>query len=390
MTGLSHLIRPQVLTPPLLKKGMPKSPNTPPASLDCQINASPIVIDNASDSDGSAISGSLLFNIEETVEVDSLFAVLRVHVAHKKPFKRTCKACKHKVTELKRCHFIETNTTLCRNSYTYPFSYRVPSYVPASMDTSVVSVTYEFEAIASMRRTGSTSQMLETVKLNRNLSVVRSVPVPSKSLRSSRIYQAAGIEVDCSFDPVMDLSRKNQVTLTMSGLRSCPGNGEDVQFWRVCKGTWILKETIKSTAMPCTKHVQESEDKSHEQKKTIILGEASFYNGWTIDDNAGTLNMQFPFSIRKSSTRYTQDTGDVGDTSVTHSLVLELQLMKETYPKGNPDLSVRTGVGRILRSEHRVVLSNHARRSDYVTDERLPCYNDLWPAPPVYGERDLE
>ncbi|KAF5602772.1 hypothetical protein FPCIR_1735 [Fusarium pseudocircinatum] len=391
MTGLSQLIRPQSLTPPLLKKRSQKSPNKPPASLDCHIDTSPIVIVNDDATDGSAISGSLLFNIEEAIEVDSLFATLRVHVVHKKPFKRTCKACKHQISELKRCQFITTTTSFDRNNYAYPFSYRVPSYIPPSMDTSLVSVTYEFRAVASIRRTGSMSKLPEIITLNRTLPVARSIPVPSKPLLSTRIYQAAGMEVDCRFDPVLDPSGKNYVKLTMSGLRSCPDNGEDVQFWRVCKGTWMLQENVKSTAVACSQHAQECQvdEKSHAQKKTITLGESSFYNGWTTDDATGTLDIEFLFFIKKTS-KFTQDTGNVGDTSVTHSLVLELQLMKETYPQGNPDLSVRTGVGRILRSEHRVVLSDYARPSDYIEEESLPCYNDLRPGPPLYQEKDYE
>ncbi|RKL38865.1 hypothetical protein BFJ72_g6995 [Fusarium proliferatum] len=391
MTGLSQLIRPQSLTPPLFKKRPQKSPNQPPASLDCQIDTSPIVIVNDDATDGSTISGSLLFNVEEAIEVDNLFAKLRVHLVHKKPFKRTCKACKHQISELKRCQFITTTTSLDRDNYAYPFSYRVPSYLPPSIDTSLVSVTYEFQAIASIRRTGSQSKLPGIITLNRTLPVARSIPVPSKPLLSTRIYQAAGIEVDCSFDPVLDPSEKNHVKLTMTGLRSCPDNGEDIQFWRVCKGTWMLQENIKSTAVACSQHAQEcqADAKSHVQKKTITLGESSFYDGWTTDDDAGTLSMEFPFFIRKAS-RFTQDTGDVGDTSVTHSLVLELQLMKETYPQGNPDLSARTGVGRILRSEHRVVLSDFARASDHVEEESLPCYNELRPGPPLYREKDSQ
>ncbi|KAF4960130.1 hypothetical protein FGADI_1148 [Fusarium gaditjirri] len=392
MTGLSQLItRPQSLTPPLFKKRSRKSPNQPPASLDYLIDTSPIVIVNDDAADGSTISGSLLFNVEEAIEVDSLFATLRVHVDHKKPFKRTCKACKHQISELKRCQFITTTTSLDRNNYAYLFSYRVPSYVPPSMDTSLVSVTYEFQAVASIRRTGSLLKLPEIVTLTRTLPVARSISVPSKPLLSTRIYQAAGIEVDCSFDPVINPHGKNYVKLTMSGLRSCPDNGEDVQFWRVCKGTWMLQENIKSSAMACSQHAPEyqEDDKSHVQKKTITLGESSFYDGWSTDDAAGTLSMEFPFLIKKAS-RYTQDTGDIGDTSVTHSLVLELQLMKETYPKGNPDLSVRTGVGRILRSEHRVVLSDYVRPSDHVEEESLPCYHDLRPGPPLYKEKNFQ
>ncbi|KAJ4256260.1 Endocytosis regulator [Fusarium torreyae] len=393
MTGLSQLIRPRALTPPLFKKKLQEPQSTISASLDCAIDTSPIVILNDDDdSDSSTITGSLILDVtEDTVEVESLYAVLRVHVVHKKPFKKGCKDCKRQLTELKRCQFIKTTTTMDCNTHSFPFSYRVPSYVPPTMDTSLVSVSYEFEAVASLRRKGQLSKAPEVITLNSPLPVARSISVPNSPSRSSRIFQSAGIEVGCSFGPVVDPNNKNTASLTMTGLRSCPGNGDNLQFWRICKGTWTLEETTKTTAMPCTHHAQQDgavREEGQAQKKTSILGDSTFYDGWTTNDDLGTLNMDFPFSIKKGA-KYTQDTGDVGDTSVTHALVLELVLMKECYPKGRPDQAVRTGAGRILRSEHRVVLSDYARHSNHTTEESLPCYQDLWPGPPMYKEEHV-
>ncbi|KAM0266774.1 hypothetical protein ACHAPA_006551 [Fusarium lateritium] len=261
------------------------------------------------------------------------------------------------------------------------------------MDTSILSFVYKFEAIASVRRQSPISHPSEIITSGRTLQVARSMPVPNSRSISNRIYQVDGIEVSCSFNSVMSPAGKNKAVLTLSGLRSCPGSGEDVQFWRVCRGTWILEETIKTTALACTEHAKGSgEERNTIREKKKALGESSFYDGWTTDDQAGTLSMEFPFSTRRRSTKYTQDTGDCGDASITHALVLELQLMREIYPKGKPDLSVRTGVGRILRSEHQVVFSNHVRLSDSanVHDESLPCYHDLWPRPPIYKEGQAE
>ncbi|KAG8672197.1 Endocytosis regulator [Fusarium poae] len=389
MTGLLQLIRPRAICTSLLRKPIQGKRNKSPVSLDCHIGTSPIIIRHDSNNDeDSVISGSLMLQVtEDSVEVQTLYAILRVHTINRKPFKKGCKGCKHQFTELKRCELITTTITLNEGSYMHNLSYRIPSYLPPSMDTSIVSVTYELEAVASVRRTRQLSTNSHTITLHRVLPVVRSIPILNTQTYSNRIYQAAGIEVECVFNTVMNPKTKNRATLTMSGLRSSPDNGQEVHFWRVCSGSWILEETIKSTASACSVHCcQDKTDSTKERKKRTILGDSTFYNGWKTDDNAGTLSIDFDFSIRQSLSHYTQDTGDVGDTSVTHALVLEMQMIKEIYPKGRPDLVTRTGVGRILRSERRVVLSDYTTLSNQPVKESLPRYQDVCTGPPVYEE----
>ncbi|CZS81131.1 unnamed protein product [Fusarium graminearum] len=389
MTGLLQLIRPREICPLLFKKRNQNKPDRPPASLDCHIGTCPVVIrhDDSND-ESSTISGSLTLEVtEDKIEVQSLYALLRVHTVDRKPFKKGCKCCKHSFTELKRCNIITTATTLNKGIYTYDLSYRVPSYLPPSIDTSIVSVSYELEAIASLRRLRQSSTSLQTLALHRVLPVVRSISVMDTKTYSNRIYQMAGIEVSCAFDTVMNPRIKNRATLTMSGLRSSPGNSKDIHLWRICSGTWILEETVKSTASACLSHCRQNKgDNTRERKKRTILGYSAFYDGWTTDDDAGTLSMDFHFSIQKSLSHYTQDTGDVGDTSVSHALVMEVQMMKEIYPNGRLDLARRTGIGRILRSEHRVVLSDYTTLSTQISGESLPRYQDVCKGPPVYEE----
>ena len=387
MTGLLQLIKPQKRSS-LFKGRYNTTTRTPPASLDCHIDALPIVIQHDGDNDGSTISGSLLLEVtEDGFEVQSLKAALVVHIAYKKPFKMGCKSCKHQFTELKRCELIESTVELSRGTHAYPLSYQVPNYVPPSMDTSMVSVTYEFEATASVRLGGQPSTP-EIMSLNRTLPVTRSIPISDTQTCSKRIYQAAGVEINCTYDTVMNTTSKNKATLTLTGLRSSPGNGEEVHLWRVCSGTWILEETIKTTAPACPTHSSQGKTEGcREQKKRLILGDSTFFSGWVTDDEAGTMVMDFLFSIGRSSNHYTQDTGDLSDTSVSHALVLELQMMKEIHPIGKPEMATRQGVGRILRSEHRVVLSDYAKLSDQIVEEPLPCYDGMRGAPPVYEER---
>lgn len=384
MTGLLQLIKPQKVSS-LFKGRYNTTLRTPPASLDCHIDTLPIVIQHDGDNDGSTISGSLLLEVtEDGIDVQSLNAVLVVHTAYRKPFKKGCKNCKQQFTELKRCELIQSAVKLSQGTHAYRLSYRVPSYVHPSMDTSVVCVTYEFKATASVRRAGQSSTP-EVISLNRTLPVTRSISIPDIQTCSKRIYQAAGVEINCTYDTVMSPTSKNKATLALTGLRSSPGNGEEVHLWRVCSGTWILEEIVKASAPACPAHsTQEKSKGSREQKKRLILGDSTFFSGWTTDDDAGTMSMDFWFSIGKGSNHYAQDTGDLSDASVSHALVLELQMMKEIRPIGRPELAIRQGVGRILRSEHRVVLSDYARLSDQIVEEPLPCYDGLRGAPPVY------
>ncbi|KIL86919.1 hypothetical protein FAVG1_09472 [Fusarium avenaceum] len=305
MERFPRLIRPRISYFPLFMGKSHKSQQAPPASLECHMDSSPIVLNHNHSGDGSVITGSLLLHITENgIQVENLDAIVRIHATYKKPFKKGCRSCKYQTTELKRCQLVTATTSLDRDTYSYPFSFQIPSYTPPTMDTSIVSIVYKLEAIASIQRQGPKLQPSESLAFSRTIQVARSIPVSSTRAISNRIYQADGIEVSCRFNSIMSPTGKNKAILTMSGLRSCPGNGEDVQFWRVS----------------CIEHAcGDGAERSTARKKTKALGESSFYDGWATDDQAGSLSMEFPFSTRTRSMKFTQDTGDCGDTFITHT-----------------------------------------------------------------------
>ncbi|RMJ20232.1 hypothetical protein CDV36_000129 [Fusarium kuroshium] len=387
MSGLSALIK-----SPLSKKH--QDPKTSLVSLSCQIDTPPTVILNDPENrNSSLIKGRLVLDAHHVVEVERLQATLRLCIIQKKPFKRGCRDCKNQITELKHCDFITSTATLQRGKYEYPFSYRVPDNLPPSLDTSIVSVSYEFEAEACVRRKDQLSRTPRIVTLKRTLDVARSLSVPNSTLYSRRIFQSAGIEVGCHFGSIIDPNGTHNVRLTMDGLVSYPGNGENVQIWRLWKGSWRLEETVKTIASACDCHANgiegSTDDKVQKRSKVTVLGEDGIYSGWNSDDTLGTLDMEFAFSLKKTKGRainYAHDTGHGDEVEVTHALVVELMLVKEYFPKGRPDLSIRTGVARILRSQHRVVLSDYARVSNVPVDECLPFYQELFPSPPIYED----
>ncbi|KAJ3456586.1 hypothetical protein MRS44_016609 [Fusarium solani] len=387
MSGLSALIK-----SPLSKKH--QDPKTPLVSLSCQIDTPPTVILNDPENrNSSLIKGRLVLDAHYVVEVERLHATLRLYIIQKKPFKRGCRHCKNQITELKHCSFITPTAILQRGKYEYPFSYRVPDDLPPSLDTCIASVSYEFEAEACVRQKGQSSGTPRILTLKRSLNVARSLLVPNSTLYSRRIFQAAGIEIGCHFGSVIDPNSTHNVRLTMDGLTSYPANGENVQIWRLWKGSWRLEETVKTIALACDRHANEIEGpeggKVQKRSKVTVLGEDGIYSGWNSDDMLGTLDMEFAFFLKKTkgrATNYAHDTGHGDEVEVTHALVVELMLVKEYFPKGRPDLSIRTGVARILRSQHRVVLSDFARVSNVPVDECLPFYQELFPSPPVYED----
>ncbi|KAM0425834.1 hypothetical protein ACHAPT_008772 [Fusarium lateritium] len=387
MGGLSALIK-----SPLSKSHQDRKSSL--VTLNCQIDTPPTVILNDPEhSTASLIKGRLVLDVHHAIEVERLHATLRLRVIQKKPFKKGCKDCKNQATELKYCSFITPTVTLQPDKYEYPFSYRVPDHLPPSLDTPAVSVSYEFEAEACVRRKGQLSRAPKLVTLKRDLTVARSLPVPNSTFYSRRIFQAAGIEVGCHFGSILDPNSTHNVSLTLDGLLSYPGNGENVQIWRLWKGSWRLEETVKTLALACDRHANEiqgsEDDKVQKRSKVSILGEDGIYSGWNSDDTLGTLDMEFSVSMKKAKGRlinYTHDTGHGSEAEVTHALVVELVLVKEYFPKGRPDLAIRTGVARILRSQHRVVLSDYARVSNLPADECLPFYQELFPSPPIYED----
>lgn len=387
MSGLSALIK-----SPLPKKH--QDPKTSLVSLSCQIDTPrTVILNDPENSNNSLIEGRLVLDAHHVVEVERLHAALRLYIIQKKPFKRGCRDCKNQITELKHRLFITSTTTLQCGKYEYPFSYRVPNDIPPSLDTSIVSISYEFEAEACIRRKGQLSRTPRIVTLKRSLNVARSLSVPNSTLYSRCIFQAAGIEIGCHFGSIIDPNSTHNVRLTMDGLLSYAGNGENVQIWRLCKCFWRLEETAKTTALACDRHTNEIEgfedDKVQKRSKVVVLGEDGIYSGWNSDDTLGTLAMEFAFSLKKTKGRainYTHDTGHRNEVEVTHALVVELVLVKEYFPKGRPDQSIRTGVARILRTQYRVVLSDYARVSNLPVDECLPLYQELFPSPPIYED----
>ncbi|KPM33916.1 hypothetical protein AK830_g12655 [Neonectria ditissima] len=370
--------------------------HTSAVSIDWTIESSPtIILGSDEGSLPSFLSGQLSLDVkEDSAEIEGFSAVLNVHTVQKRPVKNRCINCKDQTVALHEWQFLTQPTTLRNGIHQFPFSTVIPDHLPASMDSALLSVSYEFHAEVHFKPKDASSTAPQTASFKRTLTVRRCLSVPSGPLSSTRKFPNAGINVNSQIDSIIRPGGVNKVSLSLDGLLDRPGNGQNHQLWRVWKGAWRLEENIEVVAKACERHgaAAAAENTGLVRNKTRVLGEKGLYSGWKSKDAEGTAEMEFSFDIRQNSNSpqltYSYDTKSLDGTEVTHSLVIELVLVKEHFPEGKPDLAIRTGVGRILRLNYRVALADDPDMASGWVVESLPSYQDEWASPPEYFDEE--
>ncbi|KAJ4148993.1 Endocytosis regulator [Fusarium falciforme] len=364
-------------------------------SIDWEIESSPtIVIGTDSDSLPSFLSGTLSLNVNEPpVEIGGFTAVLNVHTVQKKPVKNRCAKCKDQYFEIHHWSFLNQHTVLQSGSQTFPFSTLIPGHLPASIDSPLLSISYEFHAEVHFKSQNTETNTPRTVDFKRILTVRRRISVPNLPLQTTRNFPAEGIRVESSINPIIRPAEVNNVSLSLTGLLVSPGNGQNDHLWRLWKGAWRLEENIEAIAIPCERHrclVTENGSEGFVRRKSRTLGKGGIYNAWEENAAEGTAEVEFGVNIRQSSngpgSAYSYDTKSLDGTKVTHALVIELVFVKEHFPQGQLDLAIRTGVGRILTLTYLVVLADDQSIAPGWAMESLPSYQDEWVSPPGYLE----
>ncbi|UPL01492.1 hypothetical protein LCI18_012426 [Fusarium solani-melongenae] len=392
MPELVNLVRP-LRNLALTNTSRPRT--TSAVSIDWEIESSPIiVIGTDSDSLPSFLSGTLSLDVNEPlVEIAGFTAVLNVHTVQKKPAKNRCAKCKDQYFEIHHWSFLDQHTVLQSGSQAFPFSTLIPDHLPASMDSPLLSVSYEFHAKVHFKSQNTETNTPQTVDFERILTVRRRISVPNFPLQMTRIFPAEGIRVESSISPIIRPAEVNNASLSLTGLLVSPGNGQHDHIWRLWKGAWRLEEKIEAIAIPCERHrcsVTESGSEGFVRRKTRTLGKGGIYNGWEENAAEGTAGLELDFDIRQSSngpgSAYSYDTKSPDGTKVTHALVIELVFVKEHFPQGHLDSAIRTGVGRIITLTYLVVLADDQSIAPGWVVESLPSYQEEWVNPPGYGE----
>lgn len=367
-------------------------------SIDWSIESPPVVFHgNAEDSTGALITGQMFLDVkEEAVEIGSFSASLKLHVFQKRPFQSHCTDCQNQYTELQAWQLLAHPTTLRKGRHAYPFSILLGGHLPATMDTPLAAVSYEFKADAYVTRgINSTSGTCAPVRFERTIPVKRSLPENEIPHHSVRVFPPTNIKASAHYNNVIHPTGTNSVSLRLDGLMSRNEKAKTIDFWRLKKVTWRLEETIKTVAPACERHApaqaQDPEKKGLPRNEVRVLGEKHLHEGWKSDFTGtdGKVEMEFDYFANQYKShskelKYACDTKSHDGIEVTHSLLIELVVSREYAPEGKPQLATQTGTGRILRMHYGVVMTDHAGMGVSWDNEAPPVYQDVPPSPPAY------
>ncbi|ROT38050.1 hypothetical protein SODALDRAFT_379276 [Sodiomyces alkalinus F11] len=399
----------------------------PHASLSWEVESPPIIFyGEAEASTGALVSGQLFLDIkDEALDVDSFIATLLIHVHHKRPFSSHCADCTDQYTELKRWVFLHTRdgvpSALRRGRHAFPFSVLLDGHLPTTMETSLLSISYEFRAEAVFASHPDASPALKPSRLSfdRIFEVKRSLLRPDTPHQSVRIFPPTNIKAAASYIRIIHPAVSGQnLALRLDGLATANPEAKRVEYWKLKKVTWKLQETIKTVAPACKKHMPHipgggaaaaavdgtststSADEAAQRKgvlrtETRTLGEKHLHGGWKSEytSTEGRVDLEFEFGLSpamlgSSRPGYACDAGSRDGTSVTHALVVEMVVSKEWAPVGKPQLASQTGTGRILRMHYNIMLTDFPGLGISWDNEAPPVYQDVPPSPPAYQPDD--
>ncbi|KAL2160444.1 hypothetical protein VTH06DRAFT_1132 [Thermothelomyces fergusii] len=365
-----------------------------PATLDWQLESPPLVMyGSPQTSSGALLSGQLFLDVkEEGLEIETLVATLNIRVNQKKPFSNHCPDCANQRTELKRWELIQHPLILAKGEHSFPFSVLLEGHLPSSMDSPLVSISYEFKAEGIFR---VNSCLLPPILLERTLDVRRSLPTFETPHHSVRVFPPTNIKASAHYPHVIHPIGSYTLSLRLDGIAKLNSKVNTVEYWKLKKLTWKLEETIKTIAPACERHDSKLGEAAGRQKQkgivrseTRIIGEKTLFSGWKSNYTSATdsvVELDLDYSLAKNA-KYACDSKSRDGTEVTHQLIVEMVVSQEWAPVNRPSLVTHTGVGRILRMHFGTILTERAGIGISWDNEAPPIYQDVPPSPPPYSE----
>lgn len=373
--------------------------SNPHAQLSWQIESPPIIFHgDAENSTGALVSGQLFLDIkDEFYEIDSFRATLNIHVTQKKPFTVHCSECTNQHTLLKEWEFLAPPAhTLHRGVHPFPFSVLLDGHLPATLDSALVSISYEFKAEAVPVRAGAAP-----IKLEKLFDVKRSLPEPELPHHSVRVFPPTNVKASVHYQQVIHPIGTNTLTMRLDGIAKLnSGAAGTIEYWKLKKLTWRLEETLKTVAPACDKHKpaagpdEDQQQQQQQQKRgmtrteTRVIGEKTLFSGWKSSYAGPTdssVDLELEYALNKHA-KYSCDLQSRDGTEVSHQLMLEMVVSQECAPVGKPGLVTQTGVGRILRMHFGTVLTERGGIGISWDNEAPPIYQDVPASPPAYCE----
>ncbi|KAI1760376.1 hypothetical protein GGR53DRAFT_470403 [Hypoxylon sp. FL1150] len=371
-------------------KSLKEPAQNPNAALDWKIESPPAVMyGDTENSTGALVSGQLLLKVkEEDFEVESFGAKLEIHVIQKRPFTGHCQQCANQTTEIKSWSFLGEPTTLSKRTHEFPFSVLLGGHLPASTDNAVVAIRYDFTAEVKPKAGPA-------IKLTKNISVKRSLPVPEVPHHSIRIFPPTNIAASVHYPQVVHPVSTNSFTLRLDGVVKHNAEAKSVEYWKLKRLSWKLEENMETVAPACDKHAPrdnstaststgEAAKKGHKRTDGRTIAHADMHGGWKADYSpSGCIEMEIEYQLGPGA-KAACDMKSADGTEVTHQLVVEMVVVQEYAPVAHPKHITPTGVARILRMHFAVALTERAGLGVSWDNEAPPIYQDVPPSPPAY------
>lgn len=385
--------------------------SNPHAHISWKIESPPIIFHgDAENSTGALVSGQLFLDVkDDSYEIESFVATLSIHVTQKKPYTVHCPECANQYTQVKKWNFLPApGLALQRGVHPFPFSVLLDGHLPASLDSPLVSIAYEFKAEAVPARPVGAAP----IRLDKVFDVKRSLPPPELPHHSVRVFPPTNVKASVHYQQVIHPIGTNTLTMRLDGIAKAtsptastsavPATGAGaagtVEYWKLKKLTWRLEETLKTVAPACDKHKpaaasaetteQQQTRRGMARTETRVIGEKTLFSGWKSSYGGPTdshVELELEYALSRHA-RYSCDLAARDGTEVSHQLMLEMVVSQECAPVGRPGMVTQTGVGRILRMHFGTVLTERGGIGISWDNEAPPIYQDVPPSPPAYCE----
>ncbi|PNS19734.1 hypothetical protein CAC42_7701 [Sphaceloma murrayae] len=316
--------------------------------------------------------------------VDHLAGGLSMRIKNKKPVQANCRACKHQSMEIETWNIPIRGGTLTHGTHDFPFSVLLPANLPASLDTSTLSVG--FELTAELHSPSTTSLPMAQTK---RPVLVKQIPCLVGAPRiSAQTFASEGIDAVAVIDPVLRPTAANKATISLAGLRCRTRDANTAAIWRIRKAAWKLQETITTSATACERHtLSDIDDRKTVLTKSKDISSHSIEGPWIMSEADSTAEVEFEFGIANrgglmgGAPKWNDDSHTAEGTELSHTLVVELILVKETVGDELVDREIGTGSVRILRLPYKIIMTstsedcaNQILPSYEAVDGSLPCY----------------
>ncbi|KAI8654675.1 LDB19 domain-containing protein [Fusarium keratoplasticum] len=325
------------------------------------------------------VSGRLLFNAEETIQVESLDVTLQLHVRYKRPWKKNCANCTQDLIQISQQSIISTLTPLPKGQHDFSMSFIIPSHLPISMDTPLSTVEYEVYAKALF-----TEQ--EPIITKKIFKVERILEAESNKQFHTYNFNSTNIIATLCLNSVIRPAGTNSVSIRIDNITSSLAIGLEV--WKLHKVTWKLEESV-SVALPnCPRHPttpatsQGTSNDPTQQSETRLLGKRSLRHGWEEHTNESQphITFSFDYSLNRAGPETIYACEESAGPQVTHALLVELHLEKHFVLPESPWMTSPPRAETTLRMTRPVVLT------ELVEPSVPPAYGNSADSPPEYAD----